>query len=69
MEVKARSGLSLQQALIVAMKREESSARLYDRLAQCGGESAALFRSLANEERRHKKAIETIYDESILKEN
>jgi rubrerythrin len=68
-EVKARSGLSLQQALIVAMKREESSAQLYDRLAQCGGESATLFRSLANEERSHKKAIETIYDESMLKED
>jgi rubrerythrin len=68
-EVRVRPGLSLQEALVVAMKREESSAQLYDRLAQYGGESATLFRALANEERSHKKAIETIRDESMLKEN
>ncbi len=68
-EVKARPGLSLQEALVVAMKREESSARLYDRLAQCGGESSTLFRSLANEERCHRKTIETIYDDEILEES
>ena len=66
-EVKARPEISLQEALIVAVKREESSAQLYDRLAQCGGESATLFRALANEERSHKKTIETIYDEAAVR--
>jgi rubrerythrin len=65
-EIKARSRLSLQEALIVAIEREESSARLYDRLAELGGESATLFRSLANEERAHKRAIETINDQTVL---
>jgi rubrerythrin len=68
-EVKARPGLSLQEAFIVAMKREEASARLYDRLAELGGETAVLFRSLANEERRHLKTIEAIHNDAILREN
>jgi rubrerythrin len=66
-EVKARARLSLEEALIVAMKREEASARLYDRLSELGGETAVLFRSLANEERRHRKTIEAIYDEVVPK--
>ncbi len=68
-DVKARPSIALQEALIVAMKREEASARLYDRLAELGGETAVLFRSLANEERRHLKMIEAIYDDIILREN
>ncbi len=68
-EVKARPSLSLQDSLIVATKREEASARLYDRLAELGGETAVLFRSLAGEERRHVKIIERIYDDIIPKQD
>jgi len=68
-EIKARAGMTLQEALVVAMKREEASAHLYERLAELGGESAPLFRSLANEEREHKRKIETVYDGEILRED
>jgi len=68
-EIKARAGMALQEALVVASKREEASAHLYERLAELGGESAPLFRSLANEERDHKRKIETVYDGEILRED
>jgi rubrerythrin len=68
-EIRARAGMSLQEALVVAMTREEASARLYERLAELGGESAALFRSLANEEREHKRKIGTVYGTAILQES
>ena len=68
-EIKARAGMTLQEALVVAMKREEASARLYERLAELGGESAPLFRSMANEEREHKRKIKTVYDEGTPREN
>ena len=55
--------------IVVAMKREETSARLYERLAELGGESAPLFHSMANEEREHKRKIETVYDEGTSREN
>jgi rubrerythrin len=68
-EIKARAGITLQEALVVAMKREEASARLYERLAGFGGESAPLFRSLANEEHEHRRKIETVHDARIPREN
>ncbi len=68
-EIKARAGMTLQQALVVAMKREEASARLYERLAEFGGESAPLFRFMANEEREHKRKIEMVYAEGTPRED
>jgi len=68
-EVEAAPNLNLQQAMIVAMKREEAAAALYERLAAVGGETKSLFEALANEERKHKLQIETEYDEHILTEN
>ena len=68
-EVEAWEGMSVQEAMILAMKREESSAALYDELARLGGEAQSLFEALANEERKHKRQLETEYDEEILTEN
>ena len=68
-EIKARAGIALQEALVGATKREEASARLYERLAELGGESAPLFRSMANEEREHKRKIETVYAQGTPREN
>jgi rubrerythrin len=68
-EIKARAGMALQESLVVAVRREEAAAHLYERLAELGGESAPLFRSLANEEREHKRKIETVYDGGILRED
>lgn len=68
-DVKPSPSLTLQEALLLAMKREDLSVRLYDRLAELGGEPAALFRSLARVERAHKQRLEEAYDENVLREN
>lgn len=63
--------LTYQQALVIAMKREKESFRLYSDLADAtdDGNVRALFLNLAQEEARHKLRFEVEYDEQILKEN
>jgi rubrerythrin len=68
-DVEASEGMDVQEAMILAMKREQSAAALYDELARLGGETRSLFSALAKEERRHKQKLETQYDEEILTEN
>jgi len=68
-DVAASEGMSVQEAMILAMKREEAAVALYERLAGLGGEASSLFAALANEERKHKGRIEAEYDEHILTEN
>jgi rubrerythrin len=60
--------LSYQDILIIAMKREESSHRLYGDLAGKSGdaETKKLFFKLASEEAKHKLIFEKMYDEEIL---
>jgi rubrerythrin len=60
--------LSYQDILIIAMKREEASHRLYNDLAQKGGDSSTekLFLKLASEEAKHKLLFEKMYDDEIL---
>jgi rubrerythrin len=67
--IKASPGIGVQEAMVLAMKREEAAAALYDKLARLGGETRSLFEALANEERRHKQKLEAEYDEEILTEN
>ena len=68
-DVKASPKLNLQEAMILAMKREEGAVALYSRLAELNGEARSLFEALAKEEGRHKASLETEYDEHILTEN
>jgi len=68
-EIKASKGMSIQEAMIIAMKREAAAAALYEELSNLGGETQSLFQSLAKEERRHKGQLEAEYDEQILAEN
>ena len=68
-EVGASEDMSIQEAMILAMKREEGAVALYERLASLGGDAASLFTALANEERKHKQRLEADYDEHILSEN
>lgn len=68
-DVRATAKMGLQEAMILAMKREEVSVALYERLADFGGVAEPLLRALAREERRHKQRLETEYDEQILTEN
>ncbi len=59
-DIKAHAGVTLQDGLAVAMEQEGAAARLYDKLAELGGESAPLFRAMASEEREHRRRIEAI---------
>ena len=63
--------LGYQEALILAMKREDAAHRLYTDLA-AASEDAELkeaFLALAQEESRHKLRFETEYDDVVLQEN
>jgi rubrerythrin len=63
--------LDYQKALILAMKREKSSFKLYSDLADALEESELkqTFLALAQEEAKHKLRFELEYDDVILTEN
>lgn len=63
--------LDYQQALILAMKKEKAAFRLYTHLAELA-ESEKLretFKTLAQEEAKHKLRFEMEYDDNVLKQN
>ena len=68
-DVKATPKLNVQEAMILAMKREEGAVKLYSQLAEMNGEARSLFEALAREEGRHKAKLEAEYDDNILIEN
>ena len=67
-EVKFHDQLTYQEALALSMKKEEKAHAFYlGWKDKCMNEKTAkLFEMLANEELKHKRKIETIYDEEIL---
>ncbi len=69
-EVAPSPTMNMQDALIVAMKREKTAFRLYNDIADSVGDEKlkALFLSLAQEEAKHKLKFETLYDEQFLAE-
>lgn len=70
-EVDSSPDMSFQDALIVAMKREERAKALYTQMASTVEDKllAELFTQLAKEESTHKRRFETLYEENFLKEN
>jgi rubrerythrin len=68
-EVAAKASLDLQEAMVLAMKREAVSVALYERLAEFPGVTQSLFRALATEERRHRQALEEEYERHFLAED
>jgi rubrerythrin len=62
--------LRYQDILIIAMKREEASHRLYSDLAARTTDTGVrkLFSKLASEEAKHKLLFEKMYDDEILTE-
>jgi len=70
-DVAPGDALDYKQALIVAMKREKASFKLYTDLAAAADsdEVREIFRSLAQEEARHKLRFELEYDREFLTEN
>lgn len=70
-DVEVRDGISLQDALIVAMQREKAAFRLYTDLAARvdDAELRELFLGLAHEEAKHKLYFETQYEERVQRDN
>lgn len=67
-DVEFREDLTYQEALTIAMKKEEKAYAFYTSWKnKCMHEKAEkLFDFLANEELKHKQKIEAVYDEEIL---
>lgn len=63
--------MGYQDLLILAMKREEKSYKLYTVLVEEGEDSSIrrLFEILAQEELKHKNCLEREYDDAIFMEN
>jgi rubrerythrin len=70
-DVKPDEATDYQNALILAMKREKASFRLYSDLAATTDDDnvRTLFESLAQEEAKHKLRFEIEYDEHVLTDN
>jgi len=64
-------GMDYKDALVLAMKKEKAAFKLYSTLAERAGNSELkeVFRSLAQEESKHKLRFELEYDENVLREN
>jgi rubrerythrin len=67
-DIKFRDDLTYQEALTLSMKKEEKAHAFYlGWKDKCMHEKTArLFEMLAIEELKHKRKIETVYDEEIL---
>jgi rubrerythrin len=67
-DVPFREDMTYQEALTLAMKREEKAHEFYEAWqSKCAHEKTSkLFEKLANEELKHKRKIENMYDEEIL---
>jgi rubrerythrin len=70
-EVEPSPDMSFQDALVLAMKREQAAKDLYSNLSMMLDDPVLieLFRQLAKEEAAHKARFETLYEENFLKEN
>jgi rubrerythrin len=70
-DVEPTDDINLQDALILAMKREKAAFRLYTDLAARvdDAELRDLFLGLAQEEAKHKLYFETQYDDQMLRHN
>ncbi len=65
-----QKGMSYVDALRLAMKREEKSLALYNELGKKvdGAELIKVFKMLAQEEAKHKLALETLYDDHMAEQ-
>ncbi len=70
-DVEPTPDMSYDQALVVAMKREDAAARLYRDMAAQTSDPALikLFEWLAEVEAKHRHRFEVEYDEHVLREN
>lgn len=66
-EMEYSEGMVMQDILVLAMKREEMSVKLYTQMAMgsVDEESVKLFKLLAQEESKHKLTFEKLYDDNL----
>lgn len=69
--VKPTPGMTYEDALILAMKKEKAAFKLYSALADRAPNAQLkdVFLGLAQEESKHKLRFEIEYDEFVLREN
>ncbi len=67
-DVPFTESITYQEALLIAMKKEEKAHAFYSGWKdKCMSEKASkLFQILENEEMKHKRKLESLYDEEIL---
>jgi len=70
-DVEPKPDMEYPDALILAMKKEKASFKLYNDLAGAADDESlrGLFLGLAQEEANHKLRFEIEYDEYVLREN
>ena len=70
LELEYEKGMSYTDILIVAMKLEEQSLKLYNDLAEKAKDDnlIELFKILAQEEAKHKNILETFYDDYMAEQ-
>ena len=70
-DVEETPEMTYQDALIIAMKREQVAFKLYTDMAEKidNPELKSLFESLAREEASHRNYFESEYDDKILTDN
>ncbi len=71
MKPQPSASMSYQDALLIAIEREVAAIELYVHLTSVCLEEAlcAVFAALAEEEKKHKLKLETIYDDTFMKED
>lgn len=64
-EIEYKEGMPMPEILKIAMKREEKATKLYTMLSEQTDDAAGkkLFSILAQEEKKHKLTLETMYDD------
>ncbi|MCF8104386.1 MAG: ferritin family protein [Desulfohalobiaceae bacterium] len=68
-DLEYKPGLPYNDILLLAIKREEKSLKLYNELLDKvdDGDSKKLFQVLCQEEAKHKLTLETMYDDYMAK--
>jgi rubrerythrin len=64
-DMEYRRGMGYREVLIVAMKREEKALKLYNELLReaVSERGKTLFKILCQEEAKHKRTFEIMYDD------
>ena len=70
-EPEPTANMTYQEALLFAMKAEKAAFTMYTKLAELTGDASftRIFRSLAQEEAKHKLRFEIEYDDHVLEGN